>query len=71
MTVNLNGADTQKPQAQGHAVLVRLPKELWRSAGRCDCPTCKGGEGFWDSLAVPTDGGPCWTVHCPVFKSKR
>lgn len=69
MTVNLNGAETKKPPQQGHAVLVRLPRELWRSAGTCSCPHCNGADAYWDTLAVPTDGSPCWTVHCPVFKS--
>jgi hypothetical protein len=65
MSRNLNGARTQKLAQPGNAVLVALPKELWRAAGECQCPHCKGALAYWDTLAVPTDGGPCWTVHNP------
>jgi hypothetical protein len=56
------------------AVYVRLPPELQKSAGRCDCPVCKGSEGFWDTLAIPIDPvvqalrPTTWTVHAPEWK---
>lgn len=43
---------------------VPLPRELWASAGKCMCEVCKGGEGFWDTLAVAHNGFT-WTVHMP------
>ena len=49
-------------------IFIRMPREQWRSAGRCDCPVCQGGEGFWDTLAVATENRPndyAWTVHMP------
>lgn len=56
---------TMLGQGRG-TIFVRLPRELWRSCGSCDCPRCRGGEGFWDTLAVPTDGrGHTYTVHHP------
>lgn len=68
---SLNGAATFLSK-DGSTAFVRLPRELWRSAGICHCPHCKGGEGFWDTLAVSTklvDGRntTAWTVHYPVF----
>jgi hypothetical protein len=48
------------------AVYVRLPRDMWQSCGRCDCPTCKGNEGFWDTLAIPKSVGEMtWQVHMP------
>lgn len=34
-------------------ILVALPVALWREAGECSCPHCKGRTGYWDTLAVP------------------
>jgi hypothetical protein len=49
-------------------VHIRLPRELWREAGLCDCQHCKGAVGYWDTLAVDTTkNGYAWTVHYPVF----
>ena len=54
----------------GNTILIPLPRDLWRSAGRCDCPYCKGQEGFWDTLAVsatpPIRHDSTWTVHAPA-----
>lgn len=51
------------------AVYLRLPRELWRPTGNaCQCPHCKGADGYWDTLAVPTShtkGNTAWTVHMP------
>ncbi len=55
----------------GETIWIPLPKNLWRSAGRCNCPYCKGEEGFWDTLAVPAKKDPdkllphTWNVHYP------
>ena len=67
---SLNGASTYL-STDGSTVFIRLPRELWRSAGPCGCPHCKGKEGFWDTLAVSTKptrwNDTAWTVHFPVF----
>ena len=54
------------------SVYIRLPRNLWRSAGNCTCHSCGGKEGFWDTLGVPlpptNDEHPhqlTWTVHMP------
>ena len=43
---------------------IRLPCEIWQSAGACSCPHCKGEIGFWDTLAIP-DRGTAYVVHFP------
>ena len=48
---------------------VALPRELWRSAGPCDCAHCKGKEGFWDTVAVSPSKAYTWTVHAPELHS--
>jgi len=59
----------------GHQ-FIRLPRELWRSAGKCSCQYCKGGEGFWDTLAITGEGkagphGPTtYTVHMPELQKR-
>ena len=58
---------------KGNAIFIPLPRELWRSAGRCDCKVCKGAEGFWDTLAVHADPRKrdrdyAWTVHYPELQ---
>jgi hypothetical protein len=67
--INLNGATIHRV---GETIFVRLPRELWRSAGNCACPVCNGAEAFWDTLAISAK--PCksndtaWTVHYPKFE---
>jgi hypothetical protein len=61
---------------RGDTIFLRLPRDLWRSCGRCDCDSCKGTEGFWDTLAVaataPADGSDhAWTVHYPEATAHR
>lgn len=66
---------------QGENTFVALPRELWRAAGRCDCSHCKGGMGFWDTLAIPPDdktdrngidrNSGTYTVHYPELQRKR
>jgi hypothetical protein len=51
-------------------VFIRLPEEMWRSAGTCNCNHCKGQPAFWDTLAVPIvstgrDRDYTYTVHMP------
>jgi len=78
---NLNGLPYYVTKDSG-AIYIPLPREAWRSAGRCDCPYCKGGEGFWDTLAIPpppapgaraerVDFGHTWTVHFPELQRGR
>jgi hypothetical protein len=72
---NVNGLDYYVSRTEG-AIYVPLPRAAWRSAGRCDCKVCKGGEGFWDTLAIPapcepgpgTDPAHTWTVHMPELQ---
>jgi hypothetical protein len=61
------------------AVYVRLPRELQRDAGGCQCEHCKRNPALakWDTLVVPTHRGRphdarpnyandhTWTVHMP------
>lgn len=71
MAVNLNGAKVFYPDKKEHGIFVALPKEAWQSAGRCNCPVCKGGEGFWDTLAIPPKGkGTAYTVHYPALQTR-
>ena len=51
----------------GH-IFIPLARELWRSAGRCDCKICKGKEGFWDTLSIPLIG-TTYTVHYPELQT--
>jgi len=65
----LNGAKVIERRPT--TIFVRLPRELWRSVGRCDCSKCNGAEGFWDTLAIAADPSRdnyrdyAWTVHHP------
>jgi hypothetical protein len=66
--MNLNGLDVIH-RNEG-AVYLRIPKELQKSVGICNCPDCNGKEAFWDTLGVPlkpTKGKPdtAWTLHMP------
>jgi hypothetical protein len=67
--MTLNSADVIA--RNGETIYIRIPKELQKSIGTsCSCPSCKGKEGFWDTLAVnvtPASGRPdtTWTVHMP------
>lgn len=48
------------------AVYLRLPRELQRDAGTCQCQWCKGESAKWDTLVVLlTPGTHTYTVHCP------
>jgi hypothetical protein len=55
------------------AIYLRLPLELQRDTGGCDCPVCKKDptKAKWDTLVVPTKGGRTYhdehsgTVHMP------
>lgn len=54
----------------GTTLWIPLPRHLWRACGPCNCPTCNGADGYWDTLAIaahPTPGtiGSTWTVHFP------
>jgi len=70
MVGKLNGQAVKRVK---DTIFVRLPRELWRSAGKCSCPICGGREGFWDTLAVGKDAPKghgadyAWTVHYPEF----
>lgn len=69
----LNGM--QVIMRRGDCIFVRLPRELWRSCGRCDCSHCKGSEGFWDTLGVTTKpvarrNDTTWVVHMPESASR-
>jgi hypothetical protein len=60
----------------GDTIFLPLPPELWRSCGPCACPDCKGGEGFWDTIAIAKNPDPkkpdfTWTVHCPHGATMR
>jgi hypothetical protein len=39
------------------AIYLRLPAELQRDCGGCDCPQCKANPALakWDTLVVPLD----------------
>lgn len=52
MTANLNGLPFY--ESSNGTLFVPLPREAWRSCGRCDCGECHGTEGFWDTLAIPS-----------------
>lgn len=71
----LNGARVIR---RGDTIFVPLPRAMWRSAGPCNCHYCKGGEAFWDTLAVAETkpsgkiagteslrNDTTWTVHMP------
>lgn len=64
----MNGTETFVAEDSSTA-FVRLPRELWRTAGKCYCPHCRGKEGFWDALAIDLTHpkSTAWTVHFPVF----
>lgn len=71
-TSNMNGADVTG--RHGGAVFIRLPRELWRPCGPCNCSHCKGAIGYWDTLAVsakaPKRADYAWTVHHPEIHFK-
>jgi hypothetical protein len=67
---NLNGATIHR---RGDTIFIHLPRELWRSAGNCNCPVCKGQEAFWDTLALAAtrkrgESDHAFTVHYPEFR---
>lgn len=67
MPVNLNG---ERVKRRNSTIFVQLPRRAWRPCGTCSCPHCKGGAGFWDTLAIanapPKDGNDTtWLVHMP------
>lgn len=56
------------------AVYLRLPKELQRDCGGCDCPLCRTNPNLakWDTLVVPLvvdwrtyNDNHSYTVHMP------
>lgn len=61
-SVNLNGV---RVVHRDNTIFIPLPRELWRSCGRCDCSHCQGKEGFWDTIAVAIGERYSWTVHMP------
>lgn len=67
---NLNGATVHRER---QTIFIRLPQALWRSAGKCVCPVCKGQEAYWDTLAVSSfpsgSADYAWTVHYPQFRT--
>lgn len=63
----LNGATVRRRE---ETIFILLPREAWRSCGKCDCTHCQGREGMWDTLAVSHNGPKsgndhAWTVHNP------
>jgi hypothetical protein len=64
--LSLNGLHIYRTK-DGRSRFIALPRELWRSAGKCACPYCQGKEGSWDTLAVGSDGGFTFTVHFPAL----
>lgn len=64
MNPALNGERVIAHDPTTGATYVRLPRELWRSCGTCQCPSCLGKEGFWDTLVIPTKGYT-WAAHMP------
>ena len=49
-------------------IFIPLPKEAWRSCGDCNCDRCRGGEGYWDTIAVSAKKKGyryTWMVHRP------
>jgi len=65
--VNMQGL---KVLERDGTTFVSLPRELWRPAGTCSCPTCKARdtkEAYWDTMAIAK--GKTWTVHYPELHS--
>jgi hypothetical protein len=63
--LNLNGLPIRRKE---NSILILLPKQLWRSVGKCACPYCKGRVGYWDTVVVPLveqDVDTVYTVHYP------
>lgn len=58
------------------AFYIRLPESIQENAidGKCNCQYCKdkGPDHVakWDTLCIPVDGKPTWTVHCPELETK-
>lgn len=67
--LGVNGAQVIK--RTDSTIFMRLPRGLWRSCGTCRCDTCKGREGYWDTLAIAAlprkanEPDTTWTVHMP------
>lgn len=70
--INLNALPIVRKE---NSILVLLPKLLWREAGKCSCPYCKGRMGYWDTVVIPLvpDRERDWTytVHYPELHGAR
>lgn len=55
------------------ATYVPLSRDHWVPCGRCDCPKCKGNEGYWDTLVVPDagNGDTTFMVHWPELQERK
>lgn len=55
------------------SVYLRLPVELQRATGGCDCRYCKAHPELvpcWDTLGVPLmPGASSWTLHAPEWQA--
>lgn len=63
--INLNGLPILRKE---NSILVLLPKQLWRKAGKCSCPHCNGRMGYLDTVVIylaPQDRDWTYTVHYP------
>lgn len=70
---HLNGVIVTRRDA---TIFVPLPRESWRSCGKCVCSHCNGSEGFWDTIAICAERKPghndtTWTVHAPELHGLR
>lgn len=70
MNGNLNGLNGVRVTRVNRSIFIPLPQPLWRSCGPCHCAYCKGGEGWWDTLAVSTNPADhhTWTIHAPELQ---
>lgn len=56
-----------RPRAD--VIFIPLPRELWTECPcKCQCTFCQNGLAYWDTLAVPTNGKPTWTIHFPELQ---
>jgi hypothetical protein len=72
--VNMN-MDVIETRIADNVVYLRIPRELQRAAGVCECAYCKAHPNdppMWDTLAVPTDGKHerAFTVHMPEGRGR-
>jgi hypothetical protein len=73
-------AARQRPTLNGLPILVDvetgwkfipLPRHFWKSTHEpCNCPHCKGGVGYMDTLVIP-DCGTTLFIHFPEVHAKQ